>query len=128
MKKIEIEKWLSLYKESISKEHLRNTWRTSPKVTFNILSNNVLWPAINIQTGSVMQWQIPIGKLEEITLRLQQRTTLIIGPKIILNKAFQWVGVHYSFVVIKAMLAGCLPFELDKKVLGNSLVSKKSTF
>ncbi|MEK4825761.1 TniQ family protein [Niallia sp. FSL W8-0951] len=128
VKKIEIEKWLSLYKESISKEHLRNTWRTSPKVTFNILSNNVLWPAINIQTGSVMQWQIPIGKLEEITLRLQQRTTLIIGPKIILNKAFQWVGVHYSFVVIKAMLAGCLPFELDKKVLGNSLVSKRVLF
>lgn len=123
--KKDIQNWLFQYNETISKEELRKIWGTSAKVTFNILSNNVLKPAINIQMGSVQKWEIPMSAVETFNLKLQEKTTLINESKILLNKAFQWVGVKHSYVVIKAMLSGYLPFELDRKILGNSFVSKE---
>lgn len=123
--KKDIQRWLFHYNDTKSKEELRKIWGTSAKATFNILSNNVLKPAISIQMGSVQRWEIPLKTIEKFSMKLQEKVTLINGPKILLNNAFQWVGVHYSYVIINAMLCGYLPFELDRKKLGDSLVSKR---
>lgn len=122
--KKDILSWLFLYNNTISKEELRKIWGTSPKATFNILSKSVLRPVITIEMGSVQKWEIPRKALETFSLKLQEKSTLINGSKILLNRAFQWVGVNYSYVIIKAILSGCLPFEYNQKKLGNSLVSK----
>jgi hypothetical protein len=126
--KKDIQSWLFQYNETISKEELRHIWGTSSKVTFNILSNSILKPVINLQMGSVQKWEIPRKALQTFNLKLQERSTVINGSEILLNKAFQWVGVNNSFIVIQAMLTGILPFELNSEKFGNTLISKKILF
>ncbi|MEC1718904.1 TniQ family protein [Schinkia azotoformans] len=123
-----IQEWLFRYNETISKEELRKIWGTSPKSTFNILSNNVLKPAINIQIGSVQKWEIPKSAIETFFIKLEEKTSEVNGAKILLNEAFQWIGVQHSYIIIKAMLAGILPFQLDKGKLGNTVISKDILF
>lgn len=126
--KNDIQNWLSLYNETITKEELRVIWGTSPKATFNILSNNVLKSVINIQMGSMQKWEIPKIAIEDLNLKLKTKSTIFSGPKILLNKALEWVGVHHSHIVIKNMLSGDLPFELNVKKFGDTLISKHKLF
>ena len=126
--KNDIQDWQAKYKETISKEELRKIWGTSPKATYNILANNVLNPATNIQIGSVQRWEIPRNTLEKFNCKLQEKTSEINGANIILNKAFQWVGVQHSYIIIKAMLAGILPFQLCGEKFGDTVISKDILF
>ncbi|MRS24151.1 hypothetical protein COL22_14565 [Bacillus thuringiensis] len=123
-KQKEIENWCNFYNESITKEEARSILGTSAKVTYQILSNNLIQDIAHKKNGSMTSWIIPIHALANFIKELKKQSVRTLEQKEIrtLNKAFEWIGYTNSHHLIRAMLEGKIKYIFNEKNLGNSVL------
>lgn len=124
----QLKDWLNIIKSLITKEEVREAWKTSAKATFNILNNNVLKNLYLFQQGSVIAWGIPKQSILDLNERLKAKSIDDIQDKISLNKLFYWIGPAQAHYILKGMINSNIRCTFNEKHLGLSFVSKSECY
>lgn len=120
--------WLVEYENCFTKEELREKWGTSAVSTHSILNSNILEKTLSYKCGSVISWLIPEKNVGLFMDRLLKGSVKYIKNQISLSNAFIWINPKNADLLIKALLLHKIPYILNEKSLGKSILCKTSVY
>lgn len=101
----ELQEWLELYEDSLTKGDLMKRWNLSSKAATCFLKSKLVSSSFKYRSGAVSTWVVPRKEIEEFEKTLMNSTLDNIDSRpFLLNQAIEWIGPENTVILFNGML------------------------